>query len=65
LDLRQLLRAGRVFASGLEQKLGVDLNDSEQVVELVSDKAGRFVRLFEIASSRGEIYFRRLTCLLC
>jgi hypothetical protein len=32
LDLRKLLRAGRVLASSFEQELGVDLNDREEVV---------------------------------
>lgn len=44
-----------MFARGLEQELGVDLNDGEEVIELVCDKTGRPVRLFEIASSLGEV----------
>jgi len=65
LDLRQLLRASRAFAGALEQELSVDLNDGEEVVELVCNKACCLVRIFEVASSGGEVDRRRATILLC
>jgi hypothetical protein len=58
------LRAGWILTGGFEQELCVDLNDGEEVVELVGDKAGRFVRLFEIVSSFREVDRRRLLLLL-
>jgi hypothetical protein len=64
LDLGELLRASGIFARRFEQKLGVDLNYGEEVVELVRDKAGRFVCLFEIVCSYGEVDRRRLLPLL-
>lgn len=60
MDLGELLHAGWVFARGLEQELGVDLNYSQQVIELVSDEAGRLVRFFEVVATPGMIDRRLL-----
>jgi hypothetical protein len=60
LDLGELLRAGWVFARGLKQELSVDLNYGEEVIELVCDKAGRLVRLFEVVGSYGKVDRRLL-----
>jgi hypothetical protein len=58
------LRAGWILACGFEQELGVDLNDGEEVVELVGDKAGRSVRLLKIVTSFREVDRRRPLLLL-
>jgi hypothetical protein len=55
LDLVQLLGAGWIPGGGLDQELSVDLDYGEQVVELVGDKSGCLVGLFEITGSRRRI----------
>lgn len=51
MNLVKLLGILRVFTNRLEQKLGVDLDDREKIVQFVRDKARGFVRLFERASA--------------
>jgi hypothetical protein len=55
LNLVQLEGALRILARRAEQKFGVDLYDSEKVVELVGDEAGSLVRFFECMTAPGEI----------
>ena len=63
MTLFQLARAARILSQRSEQKLGVDLNDGEEVVQVVRDSAGRAVSLLEVAIGCGEIDFGSLIVL--
>ena len=47
LNLPQLLGARRIAVGGLEQELGVDVDDSEKIVQLVSNQASRLRGVLE------------------
>jgi hypothetical protein len=51
----KLIEAFRIVGVGFEQKLGVDLNDSEQVVQLVGRESRGLVRVFERLVARAAI----------
>jgi hypothetical protein len=59
LNFGVLLEALGVFPRGLEEKLGIYLNDGEKVIELVCDVAGCLVRLFQLARAVQRIRGRR------
>jgi hypothetical protein len=63
LDLAEFLRTGGIVASGLEQELGIDLNDREEVVQLMRDVAGRLVGFLQVRRSFFEVDSRRLPLL--
>jgi hypothetical protein len=59
LNFAELLDALGVFPRGLEEKLGIYLNDGQKIIELVSDVAGCLVRLFQLARAVRRIRGRR------
>jgi hypothetical protein len=64
LNLAKLLSTGGIVAGGLEQELGIYLNDREEVVQLVRDVAGGLVGFLQIGCSLFEVDSRRLLLLL-
>jgi hypothetical protein len=55
----QLLRAGRILAKRIEQKLRINLDDSKEIIELMSNETGGLVCLFEIMGPDRQIGDRR------
>ena len=55
MNLRELLSALRIIRSSAKQKLGVDLDYRQKIVQLVGDVARDFARFLQIVRLRFRL----------